>query len=221
MSGTDITLALMSATVISYDREMGRWQPDGRGRLERAALELFSEQGFDETTVVAIAERAGLTERTFFRHFADKREVLFGGGAALQEHLVGVVAAAPPGAAPMELVTAAIEALAPCFESRRELIQRRQTIIASTAELRERELIKLASWAASLATALRARGIPDPTATLAAEAGLAAFRVAFSQWAADPTQDLAQIMQATFQNLRAVTALPRHPGPFDTASRPT
>ena len=74
---------------------MGRWEPNARGRLEQAAMELYLERGFDQTTVAEIAERAGLTERTFFRHFADKREVLFAGAGALQELLVSAVAGAP------------------------------------------------------------------------------------------------------------------------------
>src|SRR5664279_6015043 len=87
---------------------MGRWAPDARGRLERAAMELYGERGFESTTVAEIAERAGLTERTFFRHFADKREVLFSGGAALQEFLVGMVDAAPSSLAPIEALTAVL-----------------------------------------------------------------------------------------------------------------
>ncbi|HVX21435.1 MAG TPA: TetR family transcriptional regulator [Acidimicrobiales bacterium] len=185
---------------------MGRWQPDARGRLERAALELFSERGFDDTTVVAIAERAGLTERTFFRYFADKREVLFGETGATEEQLGSVVADAPAGTAPLDLVAAALAAWAPYFESRRELVQRRQAIIASTAELRERELIKLAHLGSHLAGALRDRGIVEPLASLAAEAGMAVFRVAFQQWVADPSQDLALLLKVGFESLQAVTA---------------
>ena len=88
----------MSVAAIKYDRGMTRWEPDARGRLEQAALELYGERGFEQTTVAEIAKRAGLTERTFFRHFADKREVLFGGAGALQELLVSTVASAPDSA---------------------------------------------------------------------------------------------------------------------------
>jgi hypothetical protein len=73
--------APMSVAVINWDRDMTRWEPNARGRLEQAALALYGERGFENTTVAEIAARAGLTERTFFRHFADKREVLFAGGA--------------------------------------------------------------------------------------------------------------------------------------------
>src|SRR6202035_2298884 len=100
----------MSAAAIKYDRGMGRWEPNARGRLEQAALELYLERGFEQTTVAEIAKRAGLTERTFFRHFADKREVLFSGAGALEELLVSAVAGAPESSAPMAAVAAGLEA---------------------------------------------------------------------------------------------------------------
>src|SRR5579885_3478879 len=137
----------MSATVIDYDSRMGRWEPNARGRLAEAALALFAERGFENATVAEIAERAGLTERTFFRHFADKREVLFGGADELQEAIVRAVAGAPESAAAMDVVAAGIEAAARVLQQRREFARRRQAIIAANAELRERELIKLASLA--------------------------------------------------------------------------
>ena len=130
---------------------MGRWEPDARGRLEQAALELYGERGFEQTTVAEIAERAGLTERTFFRHFADKREVLFAGADALQELLVDTVADAPASAAPIDAAAAGLEAAGALLQERRELARQRQAIIAANAELQERELIKLASLAAALA----------------------------------------------------------------------
>src|SRR5271165_7210629 len=100
----------MSVAVITYDRHMGRWEPDSRGRLEQAALALYGEHGFDNTTVAEIAARAGLTERTFFRYFADKRDVLFGGAGTLQHLLVGAVASAPDSAAPIDAIASALEA---------------------------------------------------------------------------------------------------------------
>src|SRR5580658_3651572 len=127
---------------------MGRWEPDARGRLGRAALDLYGERGFDQTTVAEIAARAGLTERTFFRHFSDKREVLFSGAGALQQLLVEAVAAAPAPAAPIEAVAAGLAAAGAALEQRREFARRRQAVINANAELRERELIKLATLAA-------------------------------------------------------------------------
>src|SRR5258707_4907397 len=119
---------------------MSRWQPDARGRLERAAMDLYTERGYDQTTVAEIAERAGLTERTFFRYFADKREVLFWGAGRLQELLVDAVASAPASAPPIDAVAAALEAAGALLQERRETARQRQTVIAANAELREREL---------------------------------------------------------------------------------
>ena len=162
---------------------MTRWVPDAKGRLVQSALELYAKRGYDQTTVAAIAERAGLTERTFFRHFADKKEVLFAGSSNLRDLLVGAVAGAPSSAPPIEAVTAGLLAADVVFtEERRDHSRRRQSIIAATAELRERELIKLASLASAIADTLRKRGVPDPAASLTAEAGIAVFRVAFDRW---------------------------------------
>jgi len=161
---------------------MGRWEPDARGRLEKAALDLYGENGFDNTTVAEIAERAGLTERTFFRHFTDKREVLFAGAGALQELLVNTVIGVPNSTAPIAAVAAGLEAGAARLQERREFAIQRQAVITANSELQERELIKLATLAAALADALRRRGVKDPTASLAAEVGIAAFKVAFERW---------------------------------------
>src|SRR5271170_2762589 len=106
---------------------MGRWQPDSEGRLQEAALDLYSERGFDQTTAAQIAARAGLTERTFFRHFADKREVLFGGSALLQERIVAGVAGAPPESGALNAVDRGLAAAAALLgKFRRDLSQQRQ-----------------------------------------------------------------------------------------------
>jgi AcrR family transcriptional regulator len=195
------------AVIIEYDRDMPRWEPESRGRLEQAALALYGERGFENTTVAEIAARAGVTERTFFRHFADKREVLFGGAGALQELLVSAVAGAPDAAVPIDVVAVALEATAAMFQARRDFARRRQAVIAASAELQERELIKLASLAAALAGALRARGVAEPAASLTAEAGIAVFKVAFERWVnATGRQDLAQHIRASLDELKAVTA---------------
>ncbi|MHB1569263.1 MAG: TetR/AcrR family transcriptional regulator, partial [Solirubrobacteraceae bacterium] len=122
-----------------------RWQPDARGRLEQAAMELYSERGFEQTTVAEIAQRAGLTERTFFRHYADKREVLFAGAEFLEVAVTEAVTAAPDSAAPIDAAMAGLAAAAALLEERREFAGRRHAIIAASPELRERELIKLAA----------------------------------------------------------------------------
>jgi AcrR family transcriptional regulator len=186
---------------------MPRWDPDSRGRLERAALELYGQRGFESTTVAEIAERAGVTERTFFRQFADKREVLFGGAGALQELLVHAVASAPDTAAPIDAVAAALDAAGALLQTRHEMARQRHAVITANAELRERELIKLATLAAALADALRARGAAGPAATLTAEAGIAVFKVAFERWVdTSNEQDFTQLIRASLDELKAVTA---------------
>jgi len=185
---------------------MARWEPDSRGRLETAAMQLFAEHGFDATTVAEIAARAGLTERTFFRYFTDKREVLFWGAAGLQDLLVTQVADAPPGTRPLTAVVDALVAAGGMFEQRRDFARERQRVIAGSAELRERELIKLAALAAALAQALRDRGIPDTAAELAAEAGVAVFRVSFGRWTEDPTRELPDVIRDCVTELKGVAA---------------
>ncbi|WP_405915149.1 TetR family transcriptional regulator [Streptomyces sp. NBC_00728] len=186
---------------------MGRWQPDARGRLERAALELYVERGFERTSVAEIAERAGLTERTFFRHYADKREVLFAGSSVLQEALVGAVAGAPESVTALDAVAAALGAAAAVLQERQEHARRRQSVIDANTELQERELIKLASLSTALAGALRQRGVDDASAGLAAEVGIAIFKIAFRLWV-DRTDDreLSEFIGQSFAGLKAVTA---------------
>jgi AcrR family transcriptional regulator len=197
----------MSVTVVKYDRGMSRWEPDARGRLERAALELYLERGFDQTTVAEIAARAGLTERTFFRHFADKREVLFGGAGQLQEFLVSTLASTPDSAAPIDAVAAALEAAGALLQERSEYAGQRQAVIAANVDLQERELIKLASLASAMTDTLRQRGVTDPAASLAAEAGIAVFRIAFERWVRETSQaDLPQLIRESLDELKAVTA---------------
>jgi AcrR family transcriptional regulator len=169
----------------------------------QAALDLFGERGYDATTVAEIAERAGLTKRTFFRYFADKREVLFSGSEELEALIVSAVAAAPAAATPLDAVAAGLDAAAGMFAGRREFAARRQRLIAAHPELQERERIKLAALAAAVAEALRARGAGDPAAILAAEAGMAVFRVAFERWV-ESSADLAALMRESLEELRAV-----------------
>ena len=197
----------MSAAAISYDGAVGRWEPNARGRLGEAAVELFRERGYARTTVEEIAARAGLTERTFFRYFADKREVLFSGSAALERAIADAVSAAPETASPLAAVAAGLEAAAALLPLRRKQAKERRSMIAAHAELRERELIKLTSLAAAVAGALRARGVAEPAATLAAEAGIAVFKVAYERWIDDRgPRDLAQHIQASLGVLRAIAA---------------
>ena len=195
----------MSVTVITYDRAMGRWEPDARGRLAKAALALYAEQGFEKTTVAEIAKQAGLTERTFFRQFADKREVLFYGMEMLRDLLVRAVADAPASATAMDAVGAAFQAAGAMLQENPERVRLRDAVVSANAELRERELIKLAAFASAVAAALRDRGVPEPAASLAAETGVAVFKVAFARWASEPGQpDLPGTFREAMAELRGV-----------------
>jgi len=185
---------------------MGRWEPDAAGRLRAAALELFEEIGYDQTTVAAIAERAGVTSRTFFRHFADKREVLFQGSERLQAQMQEALARVPEEASAFDAVAAALAAPSAFFtEELRPFSRRRAAVIVAHPELHERELIKLVRLAEALAEALRTRGVPAPDASLAAEAGIAVFRVAFARWVApDERRGWDEVVREALARMRAL-----------------
>ena len=186
---------------------MGRWQPDARARLQEAALVLYGERGYDETTVAEIAERAGLTKRTFFRYFADKREVLFWGSELLGQRMVAAIEAAPASTPALSLIGAALDAAGARFEEVRDFARPRYRIIASSPELRERELIKAASLAVGMTRALRARGFDDTAASLAARIGLTVMQVAFERWVDDQNQAPFQaIARDALAQLREIAA---------------
>jgi AcrR family transcriptional regulator len=175
--------------------------------LARVALELYAERGFEQTTVEDIAERAGVTERTFFRHFADKREVLFDGSSTLRTTLVDAIASAPEDLPPIEVVGHAFAVAGAFLEERRDFARRRSAVIAANPALQERELLKMAALATAATDALRARGVPDPSAALAAQVGVAAFSVGFEQWVTGASADgLAASIEGALADLRAVTA---------------
>ncbi|MFD9818895.1 TetR family transcriptional regulator [Streptomyces violascens] len=186
---------------------MGRWKPDARGRLEQAAMELYTERGFEQTTVDEIAKRAGLTERTFFRHYADKREVLFGGSSALESLFADTLAGLPSAVTPMAAVATTLEAVAAEFRERHAFARQRQAVVSANTELRERELAKLASLSTAVADGLRRRGVKEPAACLAAEAGIAVFKVSFERWTASSgRRDLSTYIKETLAELKALTA---------------
>ena len=188
---------------------MGRWEPNARERLQEAAMELFEEHGYDRTTVGDIAARAGLAERTFFRYFTDKREVLFARSEELEKGIVDVIASTPPDAAPLDAVAAAFEAAGAELQGRGDvhLVRARHALVMKHPEIRERELIKLASLATAVSEALRARGVSEPAASLAAEAGIAVFKVGFVRWISQrKPQELAAELRASMAALRAVAA---------------
>jgi AcrR family transcriptional regulator len=188
---------------------MGRWQPDAQARLQLAALALYGERGYEETTVAEIAERAGLTKRTFFRYFADKREVLFRGSELLEQQMVAAIEAAPESASALAMIGAALDAAAVRFEEVREFAGLRHRIIASSRELQERELIKAASLATAMAAALRARGLGETTAALAARTCIIVMQLAFEQWVNDPDQaPFQQVARDALGQLREIAAAP-------------
>lgn len=182
---------------------MARWEGDARGRLERAALDLFTEQGYDRTTVAQIAKRANLTERSFYRWFTDKREVLFGGSEDLEEHFVAAIEAAPEGTDPLTTLLAAFSK-APEVIRPRDFLRQRSAVIAANPPLQERELIKLASLSRALTVALENRGCSAQTARLATDAGLAILRLASERWMADENADHARLLSDGAADLLAV-----------------
>lgn len=185
---------------------MPRSGADARRRLQQAALELYRERGFDQTTTAEIAARAGVNHRTFFRHFPDKREVLFGGEADLREALVDEVAKAPDGVPPLDVLLGAFRKAEPRLEDNRPFAEPRRQVIADTPALRERDLAKAASLTDALAHALRQRGVAERQAILAAQTGWATFHQAVAAWIDDPSQSLDAHVRHAFEDLRALFA---------------
>ncbi|GAB2781262.1 TetR/AcrR family transcriptional regulator [Amycolatopsis magusensis] len=183
---------------------MPRWESDAQGRLERAALELFETQGFERTTVAQIARTAGLTERSFYRYFPDKREVLFA-GHELEAHLVAQVEAAAPDLTPFEALLTALGTADEVFRSR-EFLLRRVRVISASPALAERDLIKLADIAGALTQALERRGVDSGQARLIIDVAIAISRRATSRWLADPDATFPDLITQAAAELReAVT----------------
>jgi AcrR family transcriptional regulator len=205
---TDIAYLVRSVAVITTLGRMARWEPGTPERLQQAALELFATRGYEQTTAREIAESVGLTERTFFRHFTDKREALFHGQDLFVQAFLAGLDAAPPGATPVESIASAVQSAASFFaDERRAHSRKRQAVIDKNPALQERELHKFANLAATLADALRARGAGPLHATLAAQAGTSVFGVAFAQWIAKgERRSLDQITAEVFGELRTLTA---------------
>lgn len=174
---------------------------DARARMQLAAVELFAELGYDRTTAAQIAARAGVTERTFFRHFADKREILFDGEVAMRSTLSAAVAAAPAGLSPLEILFETFRVTIPMLESNRAYSKPRHDLIAATPALREREMAKLAALTNALAASLAERGVPAMPAALAASTGMAAFVQATMAWLDDPAVPLADRLESSFKAL--------------------
>ncbi|MBR7836908.1 TetR/AcrR family transcriptional regulator [Actinospica durhamensis] len=203
---------------------MSRWEPGARERLVVAAVDLFTEQGYDATTVAQIAERAGVTKSTFFRHFPDKRELLVAGQETLSRLLAEGIAEAPAQASPLEAVAdGLLRASSAMTQANRELGPRLKAAVAASAELQERDALKSVGLAAAMTAALVTRGVPDPTAALAGELGVLAFKRGFAAWAEsgggagdqaaptsqaqhEPKRELADYLQTALDELRAASA---------------
>lgn len=189
---------------------MARWEPGARERLVVAAVDLFTEQGYDTTTVAQIAERAGVTKSTFFRHFGDKREVLAAGQETLSRLLAEGTAQAPADATPLQAVAAGLQRVSAAMGPfNRELAPRLQAAIAANAELQERDALKSVGLAAAITTALLARGVPVATAHVAGELGVLAFKRGFAEWTASDDRagiDLEQHTLTALDELRRATS---------------
>ncbi|EOD58578.1 TetR/AcrR family transcriptional regulator [Amycolatopsis vancoresmycina] len=186
---------------------MGRWEPNAPERLTRAALDLFAERGYENTTVIDIARRAGLTKSTFFRHFQDKREVLFGGGT-MAELLSSALAAAPEAAGPLEALGFAMDAVGrEAFTAeRREFSALRRSVIAAHPELREREALKGLALTGAMSAALRGRGVPELTACVAAELGALAMGIAYERWSCGSAEEFGEAARQALDEVRAAAA---------------
>ena len=189
---------------------MARWEPGARERLVLAAVDLFTEQGYDATTVAQIAERAGVTKSTFFRHFPDKRELLVAGQETLSRLLVEGIAAAPADASPLQAVAAGLRrACGAIGPLNRELAPRLTAAVAASAELQERDALKSVGLAAATTAALVARGVAESTAAIAGELGVLAFKRGFAAWSAGERGDgeeLTRLALAALDELRAASA---------------
>jgi AcrR family transcriptional regulator len=195
---------------ITYNGRMARWQPGATQRLVAAAVDLFTEQGYDATTVAQIAERAGVTKSTFFRHFSDKRELLVAGQETLSRLLADGITEAPADASPLEAVAVGLERAAGAMgPANRELGPRLKAAVAASTELQERDALKNVGLAAAMTAALAARGVPDPTAHLAGELGVLAFKRGYTQWSEgdrDDASGLAHHALAALEDLRTAAA---------------
>jgi AcrR family transcriptional regulator len=188
---------------------MARWEPNASERLALAALELFAERGYENTTVIDIAQRAGLTKSTFFRHFQDKREVLFGDGT-MNGLVAEAIAAAPVTATPLEAVAHALDAVGrhAFTPARREFVARRRAVIAANPELQERETLKGLGLTASMTGALSRRGVPDLTSRVAADLGALAWKIAYERWSDTANgDDFSEVARRALGEVQAASAL--------------
>ena len=203
------TASVTDMRAMSVTDKGERWpvakkEDDVRVRLQGAALDLFREHGYDRTTAAEIAARAGVTERTFFRHFSDKREVLFDGEAVLRAALTTSIADAPDGLTPLDMLFRAFRSVQPLLEANRPFAKPRHEVISATPALHEREMAKMAALADALAVALRMRGVAVPRAVLAAQTGMAAFVYATVSWLDGPGLGLGECLELVSREVKAL-----------------
>ena len=173
--------------------------------MMRGALELFTEQGFEKTTALEVAQRAGVTERTFYRHFTDKREVLFSASGDLQDAIIAAIDSAPASQDALGMVVAAMEIGVAPLEGNRPYSLARARVITENASLQERELLKLHTLAGAASVALRARGVAPLAADVAAETAVTMFKIGFETWIADDSSGtFAQCIRRAFTELRSL-----------------
>lgn len=196
----------MSVTDKTKRCRVGNKRDDVRSRLQGAALELFGERGYDRTTAAEIAARAGVTERTFFRYFPNKQEVLFDGEVMVRAALTALVADAPADLGPINTLFRAFRSFQPALEDSWSYAKPRHEVISTTPALRERELAKVAALVDALAAALQARGVADVRAALAARTGVAAFVYATISWLDDPTVEFGERIDLASRELKALFA---------------
>lgn len=197
-----------SANIFHYDGLMGRWEPDAKGRLQQAAVSLFIERGYAAVTVAEIAERAGLTKRSFFNHFTDKREVLFAGADDFEASVIKHIATADPALEPIDAAMVGLTNGGLELAGYSQFGVLRRDLIASSPELQERDLIKMASLTAAIADALGQREVPATTALLTARAAIAVFTTAWDDWISDPAAELPDLMDRSLDALRHAVGAP-------------
>ena len=185
---------------------MGRWDPDAEGRLKQAALALYLERGYANVTVAQIAASVGLTKRTFFRYFTDKREVLFGGADTFHAGVVAAVHGAAGDLPPIDAVVAALVAGCEQLAPYRQFARGRRDLIASSTDLQERELSKTAALTAAIGAALRERGTEPLHASLTAHAGVVAFTTGYARWVDEDSSELPALVHQSLRELRRALA---------------
>ena len=189
---------------------MSRWQANPKQRLEQAALDLFIEQGFAETTVPEITARAGLTKRTFFRHFTDKREVLFTHEEQLTPIVASLMAGAPASFSPLRLIKLALETVAVTrFEVQFEYLHRRRVIVQSDEGLRERETRRQSILSEAISRGFVDRGVDELSAILAAQIAVSVLNVSVDRWLDEEgKRPLSDVIRGSLVTLQSVLAEP-------------